>query len=370
MVKIGIVGIGSIAEDYISLFAQGLIRDAKITALASRNRVRLEDMVAKYDLKETALFETLEEMLEGDLVDAVMITTPHTLHPAMTRKVLARDKHAMVDKPLGIFASEIEALTKEALLKPHLKTAVMFNYRSSDIYGKAKELIDSGELGQLRRVIWQVTNLYRSYGYYENSPWKGSYEKEGGGVLMNQAIHQLDTIIWMVGMPKEVVAFMKEGFHRPISTENDLLLHMFYENGATGQFITSTHESPGTNRLELSLDQGQIVIENDSTMRVTRLSVNEEDFARSGENPFLHVPAKSHELNFPKLPNKVLQERLINNFVQSVLGREEIICPFSEATKSVRVINATYLSAWKGQVVPVDFRDEEYEAAWNEKVSD
>ena len=165
------------------------------------------------------------------------------------------------------------------------------------------------------------------------------------------------------------MAFTKEGFHRPLTTENDVMIQMLYESGATGQFITSTHESPGTNRFELSFSGGQIVIEDDSKVRITRLSVDEEEFAKTVKGAFPEVPNDVEEISFPKLPNIVLQERLLNNFIQSILGNEEIICPLSEGIKSVRMLNATYMSAWKEKMVPLNFDADEYEEAYEEKIS-
>ena len=369
MIKVGIVGIGSIAENYIEMFSKGLIKEAKLSALASRNQDRLNGIIEKYGLSDTALFSTLDEMIEGEEVDALIITTPHTLHPAMAMKALKKNKHIMIEKPVGIRIKEVEELFLKSKKKPHLKVGVMFNNRSSDTYNFVKKIIEDHKMGELRRAIWQVTNLYRTYDYYERSTWRGSYETEGGGVLINQAIHQLDTLLWMTDLPEKLMAFTREGFHRPLTAENDVMIQMFYPNGASGQFITSTHESPGTNRFELSFSGGQIVIEDDSRVKITWLSVDEEEFARTAKGAFPEVPYEVEEISHLKLPNIVLQERLLNNFIQSILGNEEIICPLSEGIKSVRMLNATYMSAWKEKMVPLNFDADEYEEAYKEKIS-
>lgn len=368
MIKVGIVGIGSIAEDYIDMFSKGLIKEAELSALSSRNQDRLTEITEKYGLKDTRLFSNLDEMIAGDMVDAVLITTPHALHPSMAMKAMEKEKHMMIEKPLGIKIGEVEEMVAAAERKPHLTAGVMFNNRSSDIYSFVKRQIEGGKMGELRRVVWQVTNQYRTYDYYERSTWRGSYETEGGGVLINQAIHQLDTLLWMTDLPESVMAFTKEGFHRPLTAESDVMIQMFYPNGASGQFMTSTHESPGTNRFELSFSGGQIVIENDSEVKITKLSVDEEDFARTVKGAFPEVPHEVERVDFPKLPNKELQRRLLNNFIQTILGKEEILCPLKEGVKSVRMLNATYLSAWQEKKVPVNFSAKVYDEAYEKKI--
>lgn len=368
MVRIGIAGIGQIAEDYISLFAEGKIKDGKITALSSRNQERVGSIVITYKLGDVRTFTSLEDMLEEDAVDAVIITTPHTLHPAMAELALRRGKHVLVDKPLGIKASELTELVRLSEENAHLVSAVMLNRRSSDLYQRVKDIAESGQLGELRRALWQITNLYRTYAYYGTSTWRGSYLTEGGGVLMNQAVHQLDLLLWIIGMPEKAHAFMKEGFHRPMTTENDVILNLFYESGASATFLASTHESPGTNRLELSFDKGQMVVEEDRVLTIRRLSECEEDFAKKESTYFTHVPCEVERFEIPVTPNKVEQARTINNFIASILGKEKVLASFKEGLKSVQVINSAYLSAWSEKTVDLDFLPEEYDKYWERKL--
>ena len=368
MVNIGIVGIGQIAEDYISIFAKGSIKEGKICALASRNQDHLDFVISKYHLEGVSKFTTIEEMLDSNLIDAVLITTPHTLHTEMAEKTLARGKHVLVDKPLGIKAGEVDKLTALAKKNPKLQAGVIFNRRSSKIYQRVHDVVKSGELGELRRSIWQITNLYRTYAYYKSGSWRGSYKTEGGGVLMNQAIHQLDLLLWIAGMPDKVMAITKEGFHRPVFTENDVVLYMDYENGASGQFIASAHECPGTNRLELSFDKGQIIALDDSTLTVRRLDQNEEDFAKQTLRYFDKVPFKEEKENYDLKPNTVEQAAIINNFIDAILGRALLLCPFEEGRNTVRVVNAAYLSSWRKEEVSLTFDPEEYETALQDKI--
>lgn len=368
MVNIGIVGIGQIAEDYLSIFAKGSINDGKISALASRNQDHLDQVIAKYHLEDVKKFTTLDDMLGSGLVDAVIITTPHTLHTEMAEKVLASGKHVLVDKPLGIKAGEVDKLAALARKKPELRAGVIFNRRASELYQVVHELVKSKELGELRRSIWQITNLYRTYAYYKSGSWRGSFKTEGGGVLMNQAIHQLDLLLWIAGMPEKLSARTKEGFHRPVFTENDVVLYMDYENGASGQFIASAHECPGTNRLELSFDQGQIIVEDDSRLTIRRLAEKEEEFARETALYFEKVPYEEETKGYGSKPNTVEQAAIINNFIDAILGREKLLCPFEEGKNTVRVVNAAYLSSWRKEEVALNFDQEAYELALQNKI--
>ena len=368
MVNIGLVGIGQIAEDYISIFAKGSINDGKICALASRNQDHLDQVINRHHIEGVSKFTTLEDMLDSGLVDAVIITTPHTLHTEMAEKTLSRGKHVLVDKPLGIKAGEVDKLAALAGKNPALQAGVIFNRRSSALYQKVHDLVKSEELGELRRSLWQITNLYRTYAYYKSGSWRGSFKTEGGGVLMNQAIHQLDLLLWIAGMPEKVSARTKEGFHRPVFTENDVVMVMDYENGASGQFIASAHECPGTNRLELSFDKGQIIVEDDAHLTIRRLDQKEEEFAKHSLLYFDKVPYREEKESFDIRPNTGEQAATINNFIDAILGRAKLLCPFEEGRNTVRVVNAAYLSAWRKEEVALEFHQEAYELALQSKI--
>ena len=361
MIRIGIVGIGQIAEDYISIFSQEGIVGAKLTALTSRNEERVRRLINQHDLQGINYYKTLEEMLRGELVDGVIITTPHTLHEEMATLIIKQGKHVLVDKPLGITALEVDRLAALEDNHPELTLGVLFNRRSNDLYQRVKDITTNKELGDLRRANWQITNLYRTYAYYEESSWRGSYETEGGGVLMNQAIHQLDLLVWFTGMPRSVMAHMKKGFHRPMTTENDVALNLFYDNGATGQFLASTHESPGTNRLELSFTKGQIIVEDDSYLKITSLCEDEKTFAKKEKQCFTHVPCGIQEETLPLTPNKEEQKRTIQNFINSIKGEEKPLCDFKQGKNTVRLVNASYLSSWLEKKIDLDFDAEAYE---------
>ena len=135
----------------------------------------------------------------------------------------------------------------------------------------------SGELGQIRRSSWIINSWWRPDSYYRQSDWRATWGGEGGGVLVNQAPHQLDLWQWICGIPNKVYAKCIYGSHRDIIVENDVTIVTEYPNGATGSFVTCTHDPNGTDRLEIDLDNGKIVVDNSKTATVYRLNKSEDE---------------------------------------------------------------------------------------------
>ena len=368
--KLGIAGIGVIGESYLKLFKEGRIKEGEVAAVASRNTQRVEKILEKLNLQEVRVYGSLKEMLEKESLSGVIITTPHKLHVSMMKEALQMGVSVLTDKPLSSTRKEAEEMAVFAKDYPDLVKGVLFNKRANPIHKEIKKIIESGELGILRRALYEVTDYYRSHRYYEESGWRGTYEEEGGGVLMNQAVHQMDLLTWFTDLPKEVMAFLKEGSHRPMTTENDAYLHLFYEGGGVGHFITSTHESPGVHRLELSFDQGQILMENEKTLKITKLQEPEEDFSRKTETLFAHVPGTLEVKEFEPLEDKEEHVRTIENFIRAIEGKEKIQSSLEEAVKSITLVNAAYLSHFTGKKGAMDFSLEEYDRELHRKIQE
>ena len=149
---------------------------------------------------------------------------------------------------------------------PHLKFAAMFQQRTHGYWRKIKELIDEGELGRLTRATWIITDWFRTQAYYDNGGWRATWSGEGGGVLLNQCPHNLDLYQWFVGLPARVAGFATLGKYHDIEVEDEVTGYFEYENGMVGHFITTTAESPGTNRLEIVGERGKLVFEGGKLM--------------------------------------------------------------------------------------------------------
>jgi predicted dehydrogenase len=252
-----------------------------------------------------------------------------------------------------------------AAAHPELTFGIMYNQRTNPLYVKAKQFIDSGEMGALKRVNWVVTNWYRPQAYYDQGGWRGTWAGEGGGVLTNQCPHQLDLFQWLAGMPKSVRGYAKVGVNRDIAVENDVTFYAEYENGASGVFVTSTHDYPGTNRLEIDGDGGQIVIEQGlatDKMTIHRLKTKETEFNRVNMKFMPFIPKRTEKIRTGPLANVYRlgiggqHMGILRNFSRAALFGETLIAPGIEGINGLMLSNAVYLSAWLDQEIalPVD----------------
>lgn len=349
MVRLGIAGIGTIAKDYIGLIAGGQVGGVKLTALCSRNRESARQMDERYGLN-SRIFQDYGEMLRSGLVDGVLICTPHGQHPAMALQAVEAGIHVLVEKPAGILEEEVGAVLRALEQRPGLVCGVLYNRRASRAFRYVKGLVESGEIGELVRCTWIITDLYRTNAYYTSGSWRGTWRGEGGGLLMTQASHQLDLMQWICGMPSSVLARCSS-VGRPIQVENEAELLLAYPGGAHGHFIASAHECPGTNLLEICGTRGRVSVREDSKVEVVRLREDERSFARSCTDPFRKAPSDMQTLTFDDSDNKVQQAVTIRNFACAVEGREEIQCDLADGLRSLQIIHGAYLSQWRGEEV-------------------
>jgi len=355
MVRTGIAGIGAIAENYIKLVASGKVNGMELTAFSSRNVVHAQEVAEKYGFHNLSIYGDYEEMLASGKVDAVIICTPHYQHPAMGKLAVRHGIHMLVEKPIGVFSEEVKEMIELAEEKPELKSGVLYNRRACCTFHKVKELVEGNAVGSIKRANWLITNLHRTEAYHKSSPWRGTYKGEGGGILMTQASHQLDLFLWICSMPARVRGFCYNGMERDIQVENDVTIQMEFENGATGQFIASSREFPGTNRFEISGDLGQIIVENDNHIIYNKLETSESEYSRTTSDYFGKIPYERFDFYFNDDENEVQHAAILNNFVDAIEKDEEVICPLKEAMNSLVIINGAYLSDWKQKTLDIPF---------------
>lgn len=357
MIRIGIAGIGFIAEEYIKLITAGRIQNAQVRALSSRNRSHMEQVREKYQL-DAKLFTDYEEMLSSGLIDAVMICTPHFHHPRMAIQAIRHGIHPMIEKPVGIFPEELDDLEESLQAHPDIKAGVLYCRRTNPIYLKIKDFLQSGGLGQLKRVTWIITDVsvYRTQAYYNSATWRGTYAGEGGGLLLNQVSHHIDMLVWLLGLPQAIQANCYTARERNIEVENEVSITMEYPGDAIGQFISSTREFPGTNRLEISGSKAQLILENERNLTIRKLGVEETEFNRATDISYAFIPYEEKVHNFDPYENPEIQARIVNNFLSAVTDDTPIACPVEDAIRSQQFIIGAYLSSWqeKKLTLPAD----------------
>ena len=358
-IRFGIIGLGNQGSSYVfSLFDRGIIENGRLTAMCDINPAKIEFVKSKTKNTEAVYFTDYIEMLDSGLCDAILVETPHYLHPEMVRACLERSLHVICEKPAGVYTKQVREMN-EAAEKSGAHFAMMFNQRANCLYRKMKEIIAQGGIGELQRVTWIITDWYRPQVYYDMGSWRATWDGEGGGVLINQCPHQLDLIQWVVGeLPEKVRGFCKYGRWHDIEVEDEVTAYFEYANGATGMFITTTGEAPGTNRFEVSGTRGKLLCEGNKL----KWYQNDQDsaaFSLSTQSPFGHPSCECTEVETDgKNPQHA---GIINNFANALLGFEPFFVDGREGIRGVELMNAIELSGWRGgEQVCLPVNEEEY----------
>lgn len=338
-VRLGIIGVGNMGSGHLRSVVEGQCPKIEVTAVADIDPERLK--YAKDVLPSVAAFSDTEEMLDSGLIDAALIAVPHYDHPKYAIACFKRGIHVMTEKPAGVYARQVREMN-EAADKAGVKFAIMFNQRTNPIFAKAREIVRSGELGQPKRLVWIVTNWYRTQAYYNSGSWRATWNGEGGGVLLNQAPHNLDLWQWIFGMPKKIRAFCSAGKYHNIDVEDDVTIYGEYDNGATAVFISTTGEAPGTNRLEISGDKGKLVLE-DKKLKWWKLAVPEREFCFTSKEGFF-TPEMFYEEFTTEEPDG--HPILLENFAEAILEGAELTADGRDGIKSLSISNAAYISSW------------------------
>ncbi len=362
-IRVGIIGIGSMGSNHARKFDQGQVPGAELKAVCDHNPERLQ--WAKQELRsDVEVYEQADALFEADSVDAIVIATPHYDHPPLTMKGLERGLHVMCEKPAGVHTKGVREMNKAAE-KSDKVFALMFNQRQRPLHQKLKDLVESGELGSLMRTNWIITTWFRSQAYYDSGEWRASWRGEGGGVLLNQCPHNLDLFQWICGMPKRVRAFCSFGKYHDIEVEDDVTAYLEYPDGATGVFITSTAEVPGTNRLELIGDRGKIVMEdNQLTFWRTRQSVAEA--TRTIKKGMGKVETWKCEI--PVIGKGEEHLGAFKNWINAIQKGEKLTARGEEGINSLELSNAMLLSAWDNDWVDIPVDEERFYELLQEKI--
>lgn len=359
-VRLGLIGLGNIGQHHAAYLSAGKVTRAELVAVSDAVPAKLE----KY--KPLKVFNDAEALIRSGLVDAVIIATPHFQHTTLGIAALQQGLHVMVEKPISAHKADAERLIAVHQRNPKLVFAGMFQLRAEPRYIKIQNLIRSGELGQVVRMSWIMTDWFRTEAYYASGGWRATWKGEGGGVLLNQCLHNLDVLQWLLEMPKRVRGFCQLGRFHDIEVEDNVSAYFEFANGATGTFVSSTGETPGTNRFELAGTRGKLVLERDQ-LHFTRNETDMLQFSKSARLGFAKPDIWQVEIPFENAANG--HAALMQNFVNAILDGEPLIAPGAEGIHSVELANVILYSSLIGQTVNLPMDSAAYEAKLNELIA-
>ncbi|MEM1990944.1 MAG: Gfo/Idh/MocA family oxidoreductase [Candidatus Bathyarchaeia archaeon] len=339
-IRFGIIGTGigaNFCANGLALIAtEGL---TELTAVASQRMERAKEFADKWGLKYW--YTDYRRMLREAPVDAVIINTPHHQHYPMALDAIDSEKHVLIDKPMAINLKEADEIITEARRR-NVKLGVNLQSRFDPTVRKVKDAADNGFFGRL--ILGEaVVEWFRTQEYYDESSWRGRWATEGGGALINQAIHTIDLLVWIMGRPKYLWAQMGTFAHR-IEVEDLAVAAIRFESGAIGLIQGSTAIYPGLpTRLEIHGTRGTAIIEGESLKRWAVVGGEDivSEATKEGLKPWTRpelVPATNHA-------------SLIRDFAMAILEDREPTVNGVEGRKSLEVIMAIYESARNNSII-------------------
>lgn len=353
-VRFGIIGMGNMGRSHVDYMSK--LTRVKLTAVCDHDPAQLEKAVTKSGVKG---FSKATDMMASGLVDAVIVAVPHYDHIDLTIKAFEHGLHVVTEKPIAVTAKDalrgIEAKKKYK----KLVWSAMFNQRTNPAYRKVRELVKNGDIGEVIRTNWIITNWFRSQAYYNSGGWRATWGGEGGGVLVNQCPHNLDLWQWICGMPNRITSFIGIGKYHKIEVEDEVTAYADYPNGATGLFITSTGEAPGTNRLEVTGDKGKIICDGSNRIEIVSSDESMKHLCATTKASFPHIVTHKHTI---EVGGENLQHvGILRNFVDAVLDGTPLLAPAEEGINGVELANAMIMSGLTNKPVPVPTDHEAYD---------
>ena len=352
-IRLGIIGYGNIGTVHANNIWNGNCEEVELCAVCDTNSEKLNEVKEK--APQVALFSDAEEMMDSGLIDSVLVCVPHYDHPKYAIMAMKKGLHTLVEKPAGVYTKQVKEMN-EVAKSCNVVFGLMMNQRTNCIYRKMREIVKSGRLGEIKRTNLIITDWYRPQIYYDSGDWRATWSGEGGGVLLNQCPHNLDLWQWICGMPTKIHAKLHYGKWHDIEVEDDVSAYVEYQNGATGVFVTSTGDAPGTNRFEILLEKGKLVAEG-GELKLWENEMTEKEFSRINENPFA-----SPETSFSVVETDGENPQhagVLNAFASAILHGTELVARGEEGINGLTISNAMHLSSWLGkEIVLSEFDDE------------
>ena len=354
-VRFGIVGCGNMGTGHSRHFREGNVTNGVLTAVCDINEKKFAGFKERFG-DTISYFNNAEDMYKSGLCDCVIICTPHYSHTDLAILAMDYELNCIVEKPAGVYTLQVKEMLARAEKSDKI-LGIMFNQRTNPAFKTMKKMIADGKVGEIKRTNWIITDWYRTQYYYDTGAWRATWAGEGGGVLYNQSPHQLDLFQWIIGMqPSKVHAFCHYGKWHDIEVEDDVTCYVEYPNGATGVFITTTADAPGTNRFEVTGTLGTLIFENNKLyykqlLKDERVHCMEAD---KGFEPPASLPTVEIELGGDN-PQHL---GILNNIANAILGLEPVYAPAKDGLAGVQLANAMHLSSWLGESVSLPINDE------------
>lgn len=363
-IKMGIIGYGNMGTAHVNNLMSGKIPDMELAAVCDIAPARLAAFQKRYP--QIPVFDNASAMYQSGLCDAVLIAVPHYDHPKLAIEAFSYGLHVVTEKPAGVYTGQVKEMNEAAKASGKV-FGIMYNQRTNPVYRKLRTMIQRGDLGHIKRITWIITDWYRPQAYHDSSTWRSTWRTEGGGALINQNPHQLDLWQWLFGMPDRIFAKASFGKYYDIEVEDDVMAYFEYDNGTTGEYITSTGETPGTNRLEIACDMGKVVIE-DNQLIFKRNVISEREHNRINTEPFARP--ECWECKIPvDFSGGEQHVGILKNFAAAVRNGAELLAKGEDGILGLTISNAIHLSAWTGETVDVkNFPDERFYELLQEKI--
>ena len=361
---LGIVVVGSMGLAHIDNWLGRKMSSVDIVAAADTDPSRKE--LFKNRVPGGTFFDDAQSLYDSGLCEAVLIATPHYFHPPLAIAAFERGLHVLSEKPAGVYTLQVRQAI-EAAERTGLTYAMMFNQRTNAVFRKVREMVRGGEYGSLRRVNWIITDWFRSQAYYDEGDWRATWTGEGGGVMMNQCVHQRDLLQWICGTPCAVLARCREGKWHDIEVEDDVTMYLEFQNGATGCFVTTTGEAPGTNRLEITLERGKIVVDDAKKITLYSLPRPVGDYITGAAQGRPRDEVRRENVEVP--PDDPEHPAVVEAFASHIIEGAPLVAEGKEGLTTVELIDAAYLSSWLGRKVALPIDDEEFKALLDKKIA-
>lgn len=361
-----VIGFGGMGRKYATILGQKKVEGMILTGICCRNEKGQAEIRQEYP--NLTIYQNVDDTFShADEFDAVVIVTPHNTHVEIGKRAFAAGKHVLCDKPAGVSTKEVKELLNE-WKKEETAFAMMLNTRTKPAFSKAKEMLESGALGKLTRAIWVCNSWYRTTCYHQSAPWRSTWAGEHGGLLINQCQHYLDIWQWLLGMPDRMDAAIEFGKYNEFDVDDSVDIRFFYDNGLRGTLISSSGDTPATNRFEIWGTKGRLRIEDGKELIFDENVMETTEFDKINTVIYGKLDYQRHQIALAK--EREPYQMMFQNFANHILQGEPLIASGDQGLNCLELANGGYLSAWLDKTIQLPIDDDLYSNMLEEKISE